>query len=134
MPICYLGVGSNLGNRRKYIKLAIVRINSTRSTRVIKVSRIIETLPVSGPKDQNNFLNAALKITTTLSPRELLKQLKKIENSLGRVKTARFGPRCIDLDILLYADKVIKDKELTIPHPRLFKRDFVMRPLAEVIA
>jgi len=98
------------------------------------VSRIIETLPVSGPKDQNNFLNAALKITTTLSPRELLKQLKKIENSLGRVKTARFGPRCIDLDILLYADKVIKDKELTIPHPRLFKRDFVMRPLAEVIA
>jgi len=133
MAICYLGIGSNLGNRRKFIKLAIQKVNALENTRVIKSSKIIETIPAGGPAGQDKFLNAALKISTKLSPPKLLKQLKIIEKIIGRKKSARFGPRCIDLDILLYGDQVIKTKKLVIPHPRMFKRDFVIRPLAEVI-
>jgi 2-amino-4-hydroxy-6-hydroxymethyldihydropteridine diphosphokinase len=133
MPICYLGVGSNLGNRRKSIKLAIQMIDALPGTRVIKVSRVIQTTAVGGPRGQNKFLNAALKLSTKLSALKLLKQLKNIEDKLGRVKTVRFGPRCIDLDILLYADRIVKSKILKIPHPRMFERDFVRRPLLEVI-
>jgi len=99
MAICYLGVGSNLGDRRKNIKLAVKRINALKNTSVLKESRIIETAPAGGPSDQPDFLNAALKIKTSIPPIKLLKELKKIENDLGRVKCARFGPRVIDLDI-----------------------------------
>ena len=107
MPICYLGVGSNLGNRKKLIKLAIQMINVSPNTRVIKVSKIIQSLPAGGPRHQNKFLNAVLKVSTRLSPLKLLKQLKNIENSLGRIKTVRFGSRCIDLDILLDRKSVV---------------------------
>ncbi|MCX5707190.1 MAG: 2-amino-4-hydroxy-6-hydroxymethyldihydropteridine diphosphokinase, partial [Candidatus Omnitrophica bacterium] len=82
-----------------------------------------------GPK----FLNGCLKVKTELLPLTFLKKLKKIEKELGRVKTVRNGPRPLDLDILLYADRIIKSRKLTIPHPRMFKRDFVIKPLAEVI-
>ena len=133
MAICYLGVGSNLGNRRKNIKLAVKKINGLKSTAVLKESRIIESAPVGGPAGQPDFLNAALKIKTNLSPTNLLKKLKEIENNLGRVKSARFGPRAIDLDILLYGDRVMRSKKLTIPHPRLFVRDFVTGPLLKVL-
>ncbi len=133
MAICYLGVGSNLGNRRKNIKLAVKKINGLKSTAVLKESRIIESAPVGGPAGQPDFLNAALKIETKLSPINLLKELKEIENDLGRVKSARFGPRIIDLDILLYGDRVMAGKKLTIPHLRLFLRDFVTLPLLEVL-
>ena len=133
MVICYLGVGSNLGNRRKNIKLAVKLIGALKDTKIIKESRLFESSPSGGPAGQPNYLNAALKISTKLSPLKLLKQLKKIEKVLGRVKTARFGPRCIDLDILLFTDKVIERKELKIPHPRLMERDFVLKPLLELI-
>jgi len=93
----------------------------------------MNTKAQGGPKNQPNFLNCALKIKTSLSPLKLLKYLKTIEKSLGRGKAVRNGPRIIDLDILLYGERVIKAKELIIPHPRLFKRDFVIKPLAEVI-
>jgi len=133
MTICYLGVGSNLGNRKRNIKLATKKINALQNTRVLKRSSVIESLPVGGPAGQGKFLNAALKIDTKLSPLILLKKLKEIENQLGRMKTVRFGPRAIDLDILLYADRVKVSKTLSIPHPRMFKRDFVIKPLMEVI-
>jgi len=133
MAICYLGIGSNLGDRRKNIKLAVKKINSLKDTCVLKESKIIESLPAGGPAGQPDFLNAALKIETKFSPINLLKQLKKIENELGRVKTARFGPRVIDLDILLYGDRIMRGERLTIPHPRMFGRDFVTRPLTEVL-
>jgi len=133
MAICYLGVGSNLGNRRKNIKLAVKKINALKGTFVLKESRIIETAPSGGPAGQPDFLNAALKIKTDLPPINLLKKLKEIENDLGRVKSARFGPRVIDLDILLYGDRVMAGKSLVIPHPRLFARDFVTGPLLEVL-
>jgi len=133
MAICYLGIGSNLGNRKKNINSAIKKIGALNKTKVIKLSKIIETEPVGGPGNQPKFLNAALKIQTELSPLKLLKNLKKIEKELGRTKTIRYGPRIIDLDILFYADKIINRKDLKIPHPKIFEREFVIRPLLEVI-
>lgn len=133
MVTCYLGIGSNLGNRKRQIKSAIVKINSLKNTRVLKVSKIIETDPVGGPCGQPKFLNGALKIRTGLLPLALLKKLKKIERELGRVKSVRLGPRAIDLDILFYADKIINKKELIVPHPRMFERNFVLKPLSEII-
>ena len=133
MVICYLGVGSNLGQRRKNIKLAVKSIKALQNTKIIKVSKLLESLPSGGPAGQPNYLNAVLKISTNLSPLNLLKKLKNIENKLGRVKTVRFGPRVIDLDILLYGDRIIRNQFLTIPHPRMFGRDFVIKPLIEVL-
>ena len=134
MVICYLGIGSNLGNRRKNITLAITKIKRLKDTKVIRVSKVIQTSPVGGPPGQGKFLNSALKIITGLSPVSLLNHLQKIEISLGRLKKHIYqGPRTIDLDILFYGNEVIKDKNLQIPHPRIYQRDFVMRPLLEII-
>ncbi len=133
MAICYLGVGANLGNRRKNIKLAVKMINALQNTRVLKESRIIKTSPVGGPCGQPDFLNVALKIETGFSPLNLLRKLKKIERDLGRARSSRFGPRIIDLDILLYGEKTVRSKVLTIPHARMFSRDFVTGPLLEVL-
>jgi 2-amino-4-hydroxy-6-hydroxymethyldihydropteridine diphosphokinase len=133
MTICFLGIGSNLGNRHKNIKAALKKINLLKDTQILKSSRIIESQPVGGPLGQDKFLNAVLKIRTALPAFSLLKKLKNIEKELGRIKSARFGPRAIDLDILLYGDKVIKNKKLEIPHPRMFVRDFVVMPLLELL-
>jgi 2-amino-4-hydroxy-6-hydroxymethyldihydropteridine diphosphokinase len=133
MAVCYLGLGTNLGNRRENIKLAIKKISALKNTRVLKESGIMESSPAGGPAGQRRFLNSALKIDTKLSALALLKKLKEIETIMGRKKTVRFGPRVIDLDILLYGDKVKDSKILTIPHPRMFKRDFVIKPLLEVL-
>jgi len=133
MVICYLGIGSNLGNRRKNIEIAVKKINSLKNTKVIKLSGIIETKAVGGPSRQPKFLNAALKIKTNLTPVALLKHLKKIEQDLGRVKSVRWGPRIIDLDILLYGDRIVNNNNLQIPHPRIFEREFVIKPLLEII-
>lgn len=131
--ICYLSLGSNLGDRRKNLKNAIKEIGLLQKTKVLKQSKFIYTDPIGGPVNQPKFLNAALKISTVLSPVKLLKSLKIIEKYLGRKKSIQNGPRKIDLDILLYADKVIRKKDLIIPHPRMFGREFVVKPLSEVI-
>jgi 2-amino-4-hydroxy-6-hydroxymethyldihydropteridine diphosphokinase len=133
MVICYLGVGSNLGNRRKNIKLAAKLIEALKDTKIIKASKLFESLPCAGPARQPKYLNAALRISTNFSPLSLLEKLKKIENEIGRIPTVRFGPRVIDLDILLYGYKRIGSKALTIPHQRMFSRDFVIKPLTEVL-
>ena len=134
MPICYLGVGANLGDRRQNIALAVKRINQLLNTRIIRIAKIIETAPVGGPKGQPRFLNTVLKIKTKLEPEVLLSSLKRIERELGRKKSAlRYGPRLIDLDILFYADRIVNSKNLKIPHPKIFQRDFVLRPLAELL-
>ncbi len=132
MVVCFLGVGSNLGNRRKNIKKALDYLSKTKGIKIEKSSRIYETEPLGGPT-QGKFLNAAIKIKTSLTPALLLKTLKKIEKDLGRKKTVRFGPRHIDLDILFYANKIIKTRNLVIPHPRMFEREFVLKPLREII-
>lgn len=134
MAVCYLGIGSNLGNRRQNIRLAIGKIDQLEATKVIKISRLHETEPVGGPKAQGKFLNAALKIKTKFSPSRLLKKLKAIERQLGRNGCyLHYGPRTIDLDMLFYADKFINRENLKIPHPKVFEREFVMRPLLEIL-
>lgn len=133
MQVCYLGIGSNLGDRRKNIRSAVKKIEALKGTKVIKLSKIIETEPAGGPV-QGKFLNAALKIKTDFSPLALLKKLKIIEKELGRPgHHTRYSPRPIDLDILLYGGRFIDRKGLRIPHPKMFERDFVMRPLLEII-
>lgn len=132
MVFCYLGVGSNLGDRRKNIKEAIKKLNALKETKVIKVSRIIEAKPEGGPP-QGKFLNACLKIETSLPALTLLKKLKIIEKELGRKRTAPNGPRPIDLDILFYGNKIISRKGLKVPHPKMFEREFVIKPLSEII-
>jgi 2-amino-4-hydroxy-6-hydroxymethyldihydropteridine diphosphokinase len=134
MVICYLGIGSNLGNRRKNISLALQKINRLKGIEILKISKIIQTFPVGGPRGQRKFLNAALKIKTKFNPATLLKKLQIIEQELGRPKRHPLcGPRTIDLDILFYGDRIIRRKNLEVPHPRIFAREFVIRPLLEVI-
>ncbi len=131
MAIAYLGIGSNLGNRRKNIEAAVRLLEKTHLD-ILKTSTIIESAPMGGPKDQGRFLNGVLKIETEIPPEELLKTLKQIEKRLGRTTTVRNGPRTIDLDILLYNHRKLQTPQLTIPHPRMFERDFVMHPLKEI--
>jgi len=122
-----------MGDRNKNIQLAIDMIGRLKETRVTKVSSIIETLPVGGPR-QGKFLNAAIEIHTELPPRELLVKLQEIESGLGRVRFEKNGPRTIDLDILFYGDKKINEPGLVVPHPGIKERDFVLIPFKEIAA
>jgi 2-amino-4-hydroxy-6-hydroxymethyldihydropteridine diphosphokinase len=134
MTVCYLGLGSNQGDRKRLIRRALENINALPGTRVLKVSSMIETRPVGGPPGQGLYLNACAKVSTSLSCRTLLNSLKKIERTLGRIPcSVRNAPRPIDIDILLFGGLTLKSRLLTIPHPRMFSRDFVLRPLREVI-
>ncbi len=130
--LCYIGIGSNLGDRQKYIDSAILKLKETEGVEVKRVSGIHETEPVGGPK-QGKYLNGAIEIETHLEPREIMIKLQKIEKQLGRIRTVKNAPRTIDLDILLYGDKKIDEPDLKIPHPRMHEREFVMRPLGELI-
>jgi len=128
--ISYIGIGSNMGRRKANIHKALEFLRQ-QDIKIKKISQIIETEPVGQPK-QAKFLNAAIKTETDLNPHRLLDILKDIEKKMGRKKTVKNGPRPIDLDILLYADKIIKSRRLTIPHPRMLERDFAMIPLLEI--
>ncbi len=130
MTTVYLGLGSNIGNRKNYLNKAIKQLYRN-SIQIEKISRIIETAAVDGPP-QSRFLNIALRATTKLSPHQLLQLIKKIETDLGRRPTVRNGPRVIDIDILLYDNLKIKNHDLIIPHAKMLERDFVMRPLSEI--
>ncbi len=129
---CYIGIGSNLGDRQKYIDDATQKMRDVDGIEVKKLSRIYETEPVGGPK-QPQYLNAVLEIETTLTARELLLALQDIENQLGRRRVLRYGPRTIDLDILTYGDERIDEPDLKIPHPRMDERGFVLEPLKDVL-
>lgn len=125
----YLGLGSNLGNRIKNLGIAIEEISQI--AEVSKKSSIYETQPV-GLKDQPDFLNMAIEIKTDKSPKELLIKLLEIEHKMGRVREIENGPRKIDIDILLYGDQVINEKNIQIPHPKMHEREFVLEPLEEI--
>jgi 2-amino-4-hydroxy-6-hydroxymethyldihydropteridine diphosphokinase len=128
---CFIGLGSNLGDRKKHIARAIERLKATAGIVVGRVSSLIKTAPVGGPP-QGDFLNGVVEIETALPPRDLLKRLQEIEDSLGRVRGEHWGPRTIDLDILLYADQTLREPDLVIPHPLMHERAFVLKPLAEI--
>ena len=127
----YIGLGSNRGNRLEFLQRAIQRLGDTPNVYVVQVSSVYETEPV-GVTDQEWFLNAVVEIDTTLSPQALLERTQAIERALDKVITRRWGPRTIDLDILLYEDWQLKTATLEIPHPELHKRAFVLIPLLEL--
>ena len=134
MPTTYLSLGSNLGDRRQLLHTAINEI-AERVGRVEAISSCIETEPV-GFDSVHLFLNMAVRVTTELDPYELLKVLKQLEQDLGRTRKSHDGvhyDRTIDIDILLYDNLEINSEELQIPHPRMWERDFVMRPLKEIL-
>ena len=132
MTIVYLGLGSNLGDRRRNLEAALDALRAHPQIAVTAVSSFLETDPVGGPPGQGKFLNAAAKIETDLSPEALLEELKRVERALGRKPGPRWGPREIDLDILLYGDTILETGTLVIPHPRMRERRFVLEPLAEI--
>lgn len=129
MTNAYIGIGSNLGDKEKNIKKAIDLVKD--KCRILKVSSLYETEPV-GYKKQDWFLNCVIKIKTETKPKELFAFLKSIEKKLGRIKIIKNGPRIIDLDVLFYGNKIIKTRNLVVPHPRLHKRAFVLEPLEEI--
>lgn len=132
MTTCYIGIGSNLGERQFNLHMAIKELRKLFTTRVTKVSSVIETVPVGGPAGQGMYLNGVVEMETELPPYQLLKELQRIESFLGRVRTVQDAPRIIDLDILLYGDYCINEEALCIPHPRMLERDFVLVPLREI--
>ena len=132
MPRAYVGLGANLGDREGALRAALAGLDASEGIEVAAVSTFQETDPVDY-LDQPRFLNAAAAIETTLAPRELLDALLEVERSLGRTREGpRFGPRTIDLDLLLYGEESFDEPGLTVPHPRLHGRAFVLEPLAEL--
>lgn len=131
MPTAYLGLGSNLGDRKQNIRSALQMLEERGAARVVVVSSFIETAPV-GYADQPDFVNAVAEVETNLTPRELLDAALRVETDMGRVRTIRWGPRVIDIDILLFDDLLMAEDGLTLPHPEMTKRGFVLEPLAEI--
>ena len=127
----YVGVGANLGTPRETIAAALALLDQESDVELVAVSTLRETDPV-GYEEQPRFLNGVVQLGTELSPRELLARLLAIETRLGRVRGQgpRFGPRTIDLDLLLYGEETVDEPGLTLPHPRLHERRFVLEPLA----
>ena len=130
MSTAYVALGSNLGDREENLRNALVHL-SANDVQVEKVSTFIETEPY-GVTDQPGFVNAVCQVETELEPLELLRLLLKIELEMGRVRVRRWGERNIDLDLLLYEDACVVSEELTLPHPDMQNRDFVLLPLAEI--
>ena len=132
MPRAYVGLGANLGPREATLLRAIELLGADPEIEVLELSALRETDPV-GVEDQPSFVNGAVAVETTLSPRRLLDALLRVERELGRVRDGeRWGPRTIDLDLLLYGDEVADEPGLTLPHPRLHERRFALEPLAEL--
>jgi 2-amino-4-hydroxy-6-hydroxymethyldihydropteridine diphosphokinase len=131
MTKVYAGLGSNLGNKRENIIRAIDRIDAYQEICVKEKSGFYDTTPVGGPL-QPDYVNCVIGLETEIEPQALLKEFKKIEIELGRKPGVRWGPRVVDLDILLYGDRIVTDPNLKIPHERMHERAFVLEPLCEI--
>lgn len=127
MPRAYLGLGSNLGDRVRYLREAVASL-----TGVAAVSPLYETDPLGGPESQGPYLNLVVALDTDLAPRDLLAVCHRLEAAAGRVRDERWGPRTLDVDVLLFDGVVSDDPELTLPHPRMWQRRFVLAPLADI--
>lgn len=127
----FLGLGSNEGDRLDHLQAAVNLLHAEPGVHVDAVSSVYETDPVGGP-EQDPYLNLAVRIATRLSPRSLLRRCAEVERRLGRVRTVRWGPRIIDVDILLYGRRTVSTRRLQVPHPRLADRPFALIPLIEV--
>jgi pantoate--beta-alanine ligase len=134
LPTVYIGLGANLGDRESTLRAALAAIDGTPGLRVVAVSSFRETAPVGGPPGQPRYLNAAARLECGLEPRALLERLQAVERDLGRdrAREVRFGPRTVDLDILVFEGREVREPDLVLPHPRMRERAFVMEPLAEL--
>ena len=128
----YLGLGSNLGDRLSNLTGAVEKLER-RGVRLLRSSRVYETDPVGGP-EQPDYLNAVIEVATELEPRELLEACLDVERALGRERGERWGPRTIDIDLLTFGNREIREAELEVPHPRMHERAFVLIPLLELDA
>jgi 2-amino-4-hydroxy-6-hydroxymethyldihydropteridine diphosphokinase len=132
MARVFIGIGSNQGDRLALIAQAVKLLGATAGVRVTQLAAIRETTAVGGPP-QPAYLNTAAELDTTLPPRDLLAAMQEIERRLGRVRSgARWAPRPMDLDLLLYEDRIVQEPGLIVPHPRLHERAFVLEPLAQL--
>ena len=122
-----MALGSNLGRRRDNLRAAVAGLPD-----VVAVSPVYETAPVGGPEDQPPYLNAVVELDTERSPRQLLAVAQRLEEAAGRVRGARWGPRPLDVDVLLVGDLTVDDADLQVPHPRMWERAFVLVPLADL--
>lgn len=127
----YLSLGSNLGNKLRFLKEAISRIEESGKISIGKISSVYETQPV-GYENQGWFLNLVAEIKTSLVPQDLLEYTLSVEDQMGRKREVKWGPRNIDIDILLYDNQILRSDHLTLPHPRMHERRFVLLPLAEI--
>jgi len=123
----YLGLGSNLGDRRAHLRAAVGALPD-----VVAVSPVYETTPVGGPPGQAPYLNLVVALETTMSPRDLLDAARCLETAAGRVRTEVDGPRTLDVDVLLVGDLTVDEPDLVVPHPRMWRRRFVLAPLADL--
>jgi 2-amino-4-hydroxy-6-hydroxymethyldihydropteridine diphosphokinase len=130
--IAYVALGANLGNRVANIAAAVKALNETPGVSVTRQSSLIENPAVGGPADSPAFLNGVVEIEATLPPHALLKRLLDIERSLGRERRAKWAPRVIDLDLILYGNQIIDTPDLKVPHPLMHERRFVLEPLAQI--
>ena len=131
MATSFLSLGSNLGDRLDHLSKAVTTLAKQPKIKVLKVSSVYQTKPVGGP-EQDDYLNAVVKIQTELSALELLGVTQSIENNEGRVREVRWGPRTLDIDVLTYDDLISADDKLTLPHPRISERAFVLVPFFEI--
>jgi 2-amino-4-hydroxy-6-hydroxymethyldihydropteridine diphosphokinase len=123
----FLGLGSNQGDRRALLGEAVGALPD-----VVAVSQLYETEPVGGPPGQGPFLNLVVELDTELGPRQLLEVARRLEHAAGRRRGVRWGPRTLDVDVLLVGDEVVEETDLVVPHPRMWERRFVLEPLAEL--
>ncbi|HOO16572.1 MAG: 2-amino-4-hydroxy-6-hydroxymethyldihydropteridine diphosphokinase [Phycisphaerae bacterium] len=128
----YIAMGSNLGDRERHIRTALAELEEQGDIRVLRCSSLRETDPVGGPPGQPRYLNGAAELDTQLPPHALLQRMLAIEARHGRVRNVKNGARTLDLDLLIYRDQRVTEADLTIPHPRMWEREFVMAPLAEI--
>jgi 2-amino-4-hydroxy-6-hydroxymethyldihydropteridine diphosphokinase len=131
MSLAFIALGSNVGNRAAHMELAVRELSRLPHSRLVAASKFIETDPV-GMAEPDRFLNGAAALETTLAPEALLAELLRIEKLAGRERHRRWAPRTLDLDLLMYDDRVMQTEELTLPHPRMHERRFVLEPLAEI--
>ncbi|MFA5515816.1 MAG: 2-amino-4-hydroxy-6-hydroxymethyldihydropteridine diphosphokinase [Desulfuromonadales bacterium] len=128
----FLGLGANLGDRLGNLRGARHQLQQAPGVNLSAASALYETHPVGGPPGQNDYLNAVLAVRTTLSPRELLHLCQTIEANFARQRRETWGPRTLDIDLLLYGNEILQEKDLIVPHPQLHRRAFVLQPLTDL--
>lgn len=132
LTTAYVGLGANVGDRARNLYEAIHRISTTPGVEGVKLSGLMETAAVGGPPESPPFLNGVLMVTTTLGSHSFLKVLMDIEKQMGRERASKWDPRVIDLDLLLFGDRIVSSDDLVVPHPMMHQRRFVLEPLAEL--